>query len=72
MKYLIKGKIIILLLSIIFLTNSCFGLYCALSDSVSDFCYYIRERENERMDKREKKKEERENLKKKNSSITEL
>ena len=54
MKYLIKVKIILLLLSIIFLTNSCFGLYCALSDSVSDFCYYVRERENERMDKREK------------------
>ena len=72
MKYLIKGKIIVLLLSIVLLTNSCFGLYCALSDSVSDFCYYIRERENERMDKREKKKEEREHRKKKNSSITEL
>ena len=72
MKYLIKVKIILLLLSIIFLKNSCFGLYCALSDSVSDFCYYIRERENERMDKREKKKEEREHRKKKNSSITEL
>ena len=50
MKYLIKGKIILLLLSIIFLTNSCFGLYCALSDSVSDFCYYVRERENEKME----------------------
>ena len=57
MKYLIKVKIIILLLSIMFLANSCFGLYCALSDSVSDFCYGVRRRENEKMDKREEEKE---------------
>ena len=64
MKYLIKGKIIVLLLLIIFLTDSCFGLYCALSDSVSDFCYGVRKRENEKMDKREKKIEEKEHRKK--------
>ena len=57
MKYLIKVKIILLLLSIIFLTNSCFGLYCALSDSVSDFCYYVRERENERRERTSEEKE---------------
>ncbi|MBB1534992.1 hypothetical protein [Leptotrichia sp.] len=39
MKYLIKGKIILLLLSIIFLTNSCFtALYCAYMDTGSKFC----------------------------------
>ena len=64
MRYLIKVKIIVLLLSIVLLTNSCFGLYCALSDSVSDFCYGVRRRENEKMDKREEKKEEREHRKK--------
>ena len=64
MKYLIKVKIIILLLSIMFLANSCFGLYCALSDSVSDFCYGVRRRENEKMDKREEKEKEREHRKK--------
>ena len=64
MKYLIKGKIIVLLLSIMFLANSCFGLYCALSDSVSDFCYGVRRRENEKMDKREEKEKEREHRKK--------
>ena len=69
MKYLIKGKIILLLLSIIFLTNSCFGLYCALSDSVSDFCYYVRERENEKMDKREKRKK-RENIERKRIAVS--
>ena len=50
MRYLIKVKIIVLLLSIVLLTNSCFGLYCALSDSVSDFCYGVRRRENEKME----------------------
>ena len=64
MKYLIKGKIIVLLLSIVLLTNSCFGLYCALSDSASDFCYGVRRRENEKMDKREEKVKEREHRKK--------
>ena len=64
MKYLIKGKIILLLLSILFLTNSCVEMYCTLSDSVSDFCYDVRRRENEREEKREEKKREREHRKK--------
>ena len=67
MKYLIKGKIILLLLSMLFLTNSCVEMYCALSDSVSDFCYDVRRRENEREEKRyekEKMKEQRKKLKK--------
>lgn len=64
MKYLIKGKIIVLLLSIILLTNSCVEMYCVLSDSVSDFCYGVRRRENEKMDKREEKVKERKRRKK--------
>ena len=64
MKYLIKVKIIILLLSIILLTNSCFRLYCVLSDSVSDFCYDVRMRASERRDKRYEKEKEREHRKK--------
>ena len=64
MKYLIKGKIILLLLSMLFLTNSCVEMYCALSDSVSDFCYDVRRRENEREEKREEKKDERDRRKK--------
>lgn len=64
MKYLIKGKIIIILLSIILLTNSCFRLYCVLSDSVSNFCYDVRMRADERETKREEKIEEREHRKK--------
>jgi len=49
MKYLIKGSV---------------EMYCALSDSVSDFCYDVRRRENEKMDKREEKVKEREHRKK--------
>ena len=64
MKYLIKVKIILLLLSIILLTNSCFRLYCVLSDSVCDFCYDVRMRADERETKREEKKEERKRRKK--------
>lgn len=64
MKYLIKGKIIVLLLSIVLLTNSCVEMYCVLSDSVSDFCYGVRRRENEKMDKREEKVKERKRRKK--------
>ncbi|WP_299573940.1 hypothetical protein [uncultured Leptotrichia sp.] len=64
MKYLIRVKIIVLLLSIMLLTNSCVEMYCALSDSVSDFCYGVRRRENEKMDKREEKIKEREHRKK--------
>ena len=64
MKYLIKGKIIILLLSIILLTNSCFRLYCVLSDSVSNFCYDVRMRADERRKERYKKEKEREHRKK--------
>ena len=64
MKYLIKGKIIVLLLSIVLLTNSCFRLYCVLSDSVSNFCYDVRMRADEREEKREEKRKEREHRKK--------
>ena len=64
MKYLIKGKIIVLLLSIMLLTNSCVEMYCVLSDSVSDFCYDVRMRADERETKREEKIEERERRKK--------
>ena len=64
MKYLIKVKIILLLLSTILLTNSCFRLYCVLSDSVSDFCYDVRMRADERETKREEKVKEREHRKK--------
>ena len=67
MKYLIKGKIILLLLSIIFLTNSCVEMYCVLSDSDSNFCGDVLMKANERREKRyekEKMKEQRKKLKK--------
>ncbi len=64
MKYLIKGKIILLLLSIILLTNSCVEMYCVLSDSGSSFCDDVRMRADERETKREEKKEERKRRKK--------
>ena len=64
MKYLIKGKIIVLLLSIMLLTNSCVEMYCVLSDSGSSFCDDVRMRADERETKREEKKEERKRRKK--------
>ena len=64
MKYLIKGKIILLLLSIIFLTNSCIEMYCVLSDSGGDFCGDVLMKANERREKRYEKKKEREHRKK--------
>ena len=67
MKYLIKGKIIVLLLSILFLTNSCVEMYCVLSDSGGDFCGDVLMKANERREKRyekEKMKEQRKKLKK--------
>ena len=67
MKYLIKVKIILLLLSIIFLTNSCVEMYCVLPDSDSNFCGDVLMKANERREKRyekEKMKEQRKKLKK--------
>jgi len=67
MKYLIKGKIILLLLSMLFLTNSCIEMYCVLSDSGGDFCGDVLMKANERREKRyekEKMKEQRKKLKK--------
>ena len=63
MKYLIKGKIIVLL-SIILLTNSCVEMYCVLSDNGGSFCSKVHMREDEREEKREEKKEERKHRKK--------
>ena len=51
MKYLIKGKIIVLLLSIILLTNSCVEMYCVLSDSGGSFCSKVHMRADEREEK---------------------
>ena len=56
MKYLIKVKIILLLLSIILLTNSCVEMYCVLSDSGGDFCGDVLIKSSEREDNREEKK----------------
>ena len=64
MKYLIKGKIIVLLLSIMLLTNSCVEMYCVLSDSGGDFCGDVLMKADEREEKREEKKEERKRRKK--------
>ena len=64
MKYLIKVKIILLLLSIILLTNSCVEMYCVLSDSGSSFCDDVRLRADEREEKREEKRKEKEHRKK--------
>ena len=64
MKYLIKGKIIVLLLSIILLTNSCVEMYCVLSDNGGSFCSKVHMRADEREEKREEKKEERKRRKK--------
>jgi len=64
MKYLIKVKIILLLLSIILLANSCVEMYCVLSDSDSNFCDDVLMKANERRDKRYEKEKEREHRKK--------
>ena len=64
MKYLIKVKIIVLLLSIVFLTNSCVEMYCVLSDNGGSFCSKVHMRADEREEKREEKKEERKRRKK--------
>ena len=64
MKYLIKGKIIVLLLSIIFLTNSCVEMYCVLSDSGGDFCGDVLMKADERRKERYKKEKEKEHRKK--------
>ena len=64
MKYLIKGKIIVLLLSIMLLTNSCIGMYCILSDDGGSFCSEVRKKSNEREEKRREKRKEREHRKK--------
>lgn len=63
MKYLIKGKIIVLLLSIMFLASSC-EVYCVLSDSGGDFCGDVLMKASERRDKRYEKEKEREHRKK--------
>ena len=63
MKYLIKGKIIVLL-SIIFLTNSCVEMYCVLSDNGGSFCSKVHMRADEREEKRREKRKEREHRKK--------
>ena len=64
MKYLIKGKIVVVLLSIILLTNSCVGMYCVLSDSDSNFCDDVLMKASEREEKRYEKEKEREHRKK--------
>ena len=64
MKYLIKGKIIVLLLSIVLLTNSCVEMYCVLSDSGGDFCGDVLMKASERRDKRYEKEKEKEHRKK--------
>jgi len=64
MKYLIKGKIIVLLLSIMLLTNSCVEMYCVLSDNGGSFCSKVHMRADERRKERYKKEKEREHRKK--------
>lgn len=64
MKYLIKGKIIVLLLSIILLTNSCVEMYCVLSDDGGSFCSEVCRKSNEREEKRREKRKEKEHRKK--------
>ena len=64
MKYLIKGKIILLLLSILFLTNSCVEMYCVLSDTAGGFCGDVLMKANETREKRYEKEKEREHRKK--------
>ena len=63
MKYLIKGKIIVLL-SIILLTNSCVEVYCVLSDNGGSFCSKVHMRADEREEKRREKRKAKEHRKK--------
>jgi len=63
MNYIIKVKIIVLLLSIMFLASSC-EVYCVLSDSGGDFCGDVLMKASERRDKRYEKEKEREHRKK--------
>lgn len=63
MKYLIKVKIIILLLSIIFLASSC-EVYCVLSDTAGGVCSDVLRKASERRDKRYEKEKKREHRKK--------
>ena len=67
MNYIIKVKIIVLLLSIMFLASSC-EVYCVLSDSGGDFCGDVLMKANERRDKRYEK-EKRGNIGKKMEEI---
>ena len=64
MKYLIRVKITLLMLSILFLTNSCIEMYCFLSDDGGSFCSEVRRKSNEREEKRREKRKEREHRKK--------
>ena len=64
MNYIIKVKIIVLLLlSIMFLASSC-EVYCVLSDSGGDFCGDVLMKADEREEKREEKRKEKEHRKK--------
>ena len=63
MKYLIRVKIIILLLSIMFLASSC-ELYCVLSDTAGGVCSDVLRKASERRDKYYEKEKERERRKK--------
>ena len=64
MKYLIKRKIIVLLLSIMLLTNSCVEMYCVLLDNGGSFCSKVHMRADERRKERYKKEKEKEHRKK--------
>ena len=63
MNYIIKVKIIVLLLSIMFLASSC-EVYCVLSDTAGGVCSDVLMKANERRDKRYEK-EKRGNIGKK-------
>ena len=63
MNYIIKVKIIVLLLSIMFLASSC-EVYCVLSDTAGGVCSDVLRKANERRDKRYEKEKEREHRKK--------
>ena len=63
MNYIIKVKIIVLLLSIMFLASSC-ELYCVLSDTAGGVCSDVLRKASERRDKRYEKEKERERRKK--------
>ena len=63
MNYIIKVKIIVLLLSIMFLASSC-EVYCVLSDTAGGVCSDVLRKASERRDKRYEKEKEREHRKK--------